>query len=78
MGREDKLDLLLEFERNCFPALKEPVSVENFNGPPKIDSLFGSGKGSVKLIFEHETNKKTKKTYKNRNITNSLQIDDLK
>ena len=36
------------------PALKEPVSVENFNGPPNIVSLSGSGAGSVKFIFEHD------------------------
>ena len=71
-GKEDMSLLFFEFESFGFPALKDPVSVENDNGPPKIDSLFGSGKGSVKLIFEHETKEKTKKIDKNRIITNSL------
>ena len=41
-------------ERELPPVLNEPVSVENFNGPPNIDSLLGSGEGSISLTSEHE------------------------
>ena len=44
------------------------VSVENFNGPPNIVSLLGSGTGSVKFIFEHDDKLKSNIIYKNLTI----------
>ena len=69
IGNEELL--LVPLDRFLIPTtseLKLPVSVENFNGPPKIDCLLGSGIGSVKFIFEQEIRLNANIIYKNRII----------
>tara|TARA_E500000178_G_scaffold323031_1_gene348252 strand:+ start:741 stop:1022 length:282 start_codon:yes stop_codon:yes gene_type:complete len=71
IGKDDRLLSLFKFDKfedPILPVLNEPVSVEKVNGPPKIDSLFGSGKGSDNLILEHEIKDKIIIIYKNRII----------
>ena len=68
-GIDDKFPVSLDrFLIPISPALNEPVSVENFNGPPNIVSLLGSGTGSVKFIFEHYDKLKSNIIYKNLTI----------
>jgi hypothetical protein len=71
IGKEDNWDSLLKFDKpvTAFsPVEKEPDSVEKDNGPPKIDCLLGSGRGSDSLTLEHETKDKIIITYKKRII----------
>ena len=59
------------------PVLKDPVSVENFKGPPKIDCLSGSDVGSVKFTFEHDIKNVINKIYINLNINKTRYMNKL-
>jgi hypothetical protein len=71
IGKEDNVDLFPVFEKldnPPSPVPNEPVSVEKVNGPPKIDCLLGSGRGSDNFTLEHETKDKIIITYRKRII----------
>jgi hypothetical protein len=71
IGKEDNWDSLLKFDKPGIapsPLEKEPVLVEKVNGPPKIDCLSGSDKGSDSFTLEHETKDKIIITYRKRII----------